>query len=364
MNYFVLEILTASWDVFLKSAPFMLFGFLVAGLLKVFVSPEKIAQYLGRGKIRSVFLAALAGIPLPLCSCGVVPAAAGLKKQGANRGATISFLISTPETGMDSIPLTYVLMGPLMALMRPVAAFVTSLTAGILENYFGKPPTGDSGVAPRETHNNSCSCQSACAGNPGLAHRIRSGLKYAYVELLGDIGPWFVIGVLVAGLISTLVPDNFAQAFLGGRFSAMLVMLAAGVPMYICATSSTPIAAALVLKGLSPGAALVFLLAGPATNVASLTMVASLLGKRALSIYLGAISTCALLFGWLTDMVYLSLSKSAPAALGQAADLLPPAVEIGGALLLIALIVNAALRAPREADDCRCSTREGIEPIK
>ena len=134
----IIEILAASWQVFLESAVYMLFGIFVAGILYVFLKPEKIGRYFGRGKVRSVLIAALAGIPLPLCSCGVVPAAAGLKRQGANNGAILSFLISTPETGIDSIPITYALMDPVITLMRPVAAFITAIIAGIFENFFGQ----------------------------------------------------------------------------------------------------------------------------------------------------------------------------------------------------------------------------------
>jgi uncharacterized protein len=369
MNIFF-EMLYASWDILLKSSIYMLFGFFVAGILYVFIKPEKINRYLGKGKIRPVFLSALAGIPLPLCSCGVVPAAAGLRKQGANKGATLAFLISTPETGVDSIPITYALMDPLMAVVRPLAAFVTSIVAGIAENFIGEKKTEETASFRRRLTEveGGCGSESGLLSASGKAltmrEKIMSGLKYAYVDLLADIGPWFIIGVLLAGVISYLIPDNFAELYLGSRFSSMLVMLVAGVPMYICATSSTPIAAALILKGLSPGAALVFLLSGPATNIASLSMVARFMGKRSLVIYLGSIAVFALLFGVLTDFIYMKLGMSAQAIVGRSTEIFPPALEFFAAGFLIILIVNAAWRKYKENPACSCSANRKVEPIR
>ncbi|MBW2193274.1 MAG: SO_0444 family Cu/Zn efflux transporter, partial [Deltaproteobacteria bacterium] len=286
MMRMILEILTASWHVFQESAIFMLFGFFFAGVLYVFIKPETIGRYLGKGKVRSVFLSALAGIPIPLCSCGVVPAAAGLKKQGANNGATLSFLISTPESGVDSIPLTYALMDPVITIIRPVAAFITAIVAGITENFFNRPDGAPDSPSPVTcADDDGCGCKNSTSdkSNPAKASmtaKILAGLKYAFVDLLGDIGKWFIVGILLAGMITYFIPDTVFESYLSNNFIAMLVMLAAGMPMYVCATSSTPIAAALVLKGLNPGAALVFLLAGPATNIASLSMVSGLLGRK------------------------------------------------------------------------------------
>jgi len=343
----IIKILAASWHVFLESAIYMLFGFFIAGVFYVFIKPEQVGRYLGKGKIRSVFLSALAGIPIPLCSCGVVPAAAGLKRQGANNGATLSFLISTPESGVDSIPLTYALMDPVITLVRPMAAFITAITAGITENLFGSP-----GGKPDHTLKDSCSPSTGCgcsgastdqtpsANTPFIA-KIFSGLKYAFVDLLGDIGKWFIVGILIAGGISYFIPESFFESYLTNNFTAMLVMLLVGMPMYVCATSSTPIAAALVLKGLNPGAALVFLLAGPATNIASLSMVSGLLGKRSLFIYLGSIAVCSLSLGILTDMLYYGIGITAKATAGQAAEIFPYYMEYSAAVVLALLLIFA-----------------------
>jgi len=350
----ILNILGSSWDMFLDSSIYMLFGLFCAGLIYAYSNTDTIGRYLGKGKIRSVFLSALIGIPIPLCSCGVVPAAAGLKKQGANNGATLSFLISTPETGVDSIPLTYALMDPLMTIIRPVAAFISAVTAGLAENFSGKPETSNELPLSSTQSLYCCKAASFSKQNPGFikSSKIYGGMKYAFIDLLGDIGKWFVIGLLISGLISYLIPDNMIETYLGNNFLAMLVMLITGIPMYVCATSSTPIAAALVLKGLNPGAALVFLLAGPATNIASLSMVYKMLGKKALLIYLFSISTCALLFGFLTDFLYKGLNISAKASVGKTAELIPLQAEIIAAIILTILLVNAIIREYRSPAAC------------
>jgi uncharacterized membrane protein YraQ (UPF0718 family) len=346
MLHMAYQILAASWHVFLESAVYMLFGFFFAGLLYVFVKPETISRYLGKGKVRSVFLSALAGIPIPLCSCGVVPAAAGLKRQGASNGATLSFLISTPESGIDSIPITYALMDPVITLVRPVAALITAIVAGITENFFNNSNDIPDSAPPDACSVDGCGCKKPVTDETGpagtsLSARILSGLKYAFVDLLGDIGKWFLIGVFLAGLITYFVPDNLFESYLSNNFLAMLVMLVIGMPMYVCATSSTPIAAALVLKGLNPGAALVFLLAGPATNIASLTMVSGLLGRKSLFIYLGSIAVCSLVLGFLTDMLYYGIGITAKASAGQFSEIFPYSIELTGAIVLLALLLFA-----------------------
>ena len=355
----IINILGFSWDMFLDSSIYMLFGLLCAGLIHAYSKTETIGNYLGKGKVRSVFLSALIGIPIPLCSCGVVPAAAGLKKQGANNGATLAFLISTPETGVDSIPLTYALMDPLMAIMRPVAAFISAVTAGLIENFVGKPEVSNESPFG-STQGLSCSKTAAFSKqNPGLikSSKIYGGMKYAFVDLLADIGKWFAIGLLISGLISYLMPDNLIETYLGNDLLAMFVMLITGIPMYVCATSSTPIAAALVLKGLNPGAALVFLLAGPATNIASLSMVYKMLGKKALLIYLLSISACALLFGFLTDFLYKGFNISAKASIGKTAELIPLHAQIIASIILTILLVNAIIREYRTPIACTCTNQ-------
>ncbi|MGA9178988.1 MAG: SO_0444 family Cu/Zn efflux transporter [Desulfobacterales bacterium] len=343
----IISILSASWQVFYESAVYMLFGFFIAGILYVFIKPETVGRYLGKGRVRPVLLAALAGIPIPLCSCGVLPAAAGLKRQGANNGATMSFLISTPESGIDSIPLTFALMDPIIALIRPVAAFITAIVTGLFENVL-LPPKSSSDNIPEVVCSGSGGCcstgtlenQTELSEKPFIA-KIVFGLKFAFVDLLGDIGKWFLFGIVLAGIITYIIPDSLFESYLSNNFTAMLVMLVAGIPMYVCATASTPIAAALVLKGLNPGAALVFLLAGPATNIASMSMISGLFGKKSLLIYLSSIAICSIVLGLFTDMLYYGMGISATATAGQAADIIPHYIQISSAVILAVLIIFA-----------------------
>ncbi len=345
----IISILSASWQVFYESAVYMLFGFFIAGILYVFIKPETVGRYLGKGRVRPVFLAALAGIPIPLCSCGVLPAAAGLKRQGANNGATMSFLISTPESGIDSIPLTFALLDPIIALIRPVAAFITAIVTGLFENVL-LPSKSSSDNIPEVVCSGSGGCcssssetQAELVEKPFIA-KIVSGLKFAFVDLLGDIGKWFLLGIILAGIITYMIPDSLFESYLSNNFTAMIVMLVAGIPMYVCATASTPIAAALVLKGLNPGAALVFLLVGPATNIASISMISGLFGKKSLLIYLCSIAICSVVLGFFTDMLYYGMGISATATVGQAADIIPHYIQLSSAVILAALIIFALCR--------------------
>ena len=273
-----------------------------------------------------------------------------LRKQGATPGATTAFLISTPESGVDSIAVTYALMDPVMTVARPVSAFITAFTAGVLENLFGyRRPT-----AP-PVRDLTCPVDGCCDGvncDPAVhrrhhspAEKIRAGLRFAVKDLWGDIAGWFLLGLLLAGLITVLVPEDLFSGYLGGGLPAMLLMVAVGVPLYICASASTPIAAALILKGVSPGAALVFLLAGPATNMAAITVLLGVMGKRATAIYVGAIAVCAVLLGLAVDAVYAGLGISARAAAGQAAEVFPAAVQWLAALAVVAMSVKPVTRS-------------------
>ena len=330
---FVVQVLTEGWAVLAESAPYLLFGFLAAGVLHAFVSTDAVGRHLGNSRVGSVVKAALVGIPLPLCSCGVLPAAIGLRRKGASKGATLSFLVSTPETGVDSMALTYALMGPVFAVVRPLAAFLTAVVAGVSENLWGDD-------APPPEVKLPCGCaETPLPDSAPLGARLREGLRYAFVNLLGDLAPWLGVGFLLAGLIGVLVPDAFIQTYLGQGWVPLLVMLAVGIPLYICATASTPIAAALLLKGLSPGAALVFLLVGPATNLASLSVLSGTLGLGTTARYLAAIAGTALAMGWLLDVTLPGLGAMVAAGVGGGGEIFPAGLELASALLLVALAV-------------------------
>lgn len=275
----------------------------------------------------------------------MLPAAASLKKQGANNGATMAFLISTPESGVDSIAISYALLDPVMTIARPVVAFVTAAVAGITENVFNNEK-GSSQVVPDLT----CPVDGCCDGEEcppdrhsahhTLGEKLKAGIGYALRELWSDIAGWFFIGLLLAGVITTLIPSDFLMQHLGGGISSMLIMLVIGIPIYICATASTPVAASLILSGISPGAALVFLLTGPATNVTSLTVLLKVIGKRATVIYLVALAVSAVLFGLILDGLYSVMGLSAKAMAGQAAEIIPYWIKLAGAFLLLGLSVK------------------------
>ena len=308
-----------------EMSPFLLLGFFFAGLLHAFVPGAVYSRYLSGHNFRSVFYAALLGVPLPLCSCGVLPTAMSLRKQGASKGATAAFLIATPETGVDSIAATYSLMGLPFAITRPVVAFCTALFAGVLVNRFdngndtqGKP-CYDTGLQPYDTptatktccheedehEEHSCCCHHHETSNlkSQTSNRFLSALRYGFVDMMGDIGKWLVIGLIIAGLITVFVPDSYFEVFKDNTALSMLLVLAIAIPMYICATGSIPIAVALIMKGLTPGAALVLLMAGPACNVASMLVIGKQLGKKSLALYLFAIICGAVVAGNIIDLM-------------------------------------------------------------
>ena len=287
-----------------EMSPYLLLGFLFAGLLHSFVPSKLYHRYLSKPTFGSVVNAALLGIPLPLCSCGVIPTAMSLRREGASKGATTSFLIATPQTGVDSILATYGMMGLPFAIVRPVAALFTALFGGAAANIFGKESEGDSAaeVPAHDHHHDHCDCGSDCRTHNH--NKLLEALRYAYVDMIADIGKWLLIGLLVAGLITVLIPDNAFTLFQGNTLASMLLVLCIAVPMYLCATGSIPIAVALMLKGLTPGAGLVLLMAGPACNFASMLVVKKVLGTRSLIIYLASIVVGAVGFGYLIDFLH------------------------------------------------------------
>ncbi|MFH0757420.1 MAG: permease [Bacteroidota bacterium] len=270
-----------------EMSPYLLLGFFFAGVLRVVFPQRIITKYMGQRNFRSVLNASLLGVPLPLCSCGVLPTGIGFYKNGASRGSTISFLISTPQTGVDSILATYSLLGLPLAIIRPVVALVTGVLGGLAGNL------ADKNGVPEKPH--------AITEVEQPERTVKELFRYGFVELLQDISKWLIIGMLVAALLSVLIPGDFFTNRISSEYLAMILMLAASVPLYICATGSIPIAAVLLMKGLSPGAALVLLMAGPATNIATMAVVGNAMGKKTLWIYLSSIIGGALFFGVLVN---------------------------------------------------------------
>jgi uncharacterized membrane protein YraQ (UPF0718 family) len=355
-------ILLECWGILKEAAPYVIFGFFAAGILKAVIPEDLVAKHLGQNGTRSVLKASLFGIPLPLCSCGVIPVAIGLRKQGASKGATASFLVSVPETGVDSVAITWALLDPLMTIVRPIAAFITAVVTGMFINLI--PDTKE--IQSRSPQNG-CGCSSHSKNEAedfphkeSLKSRIEKGLIYAFSDLLKDIGGWLMLGIAIAGIISFFVPVGFIEQYLGGEYSSLLIMLVIGIPLYICASASTPIAAALVLKGLSPGAALVFLLAGPATNAATMTVVAKHLGKTATVVYATAIAICSLAMGWVVNRIYAWADIDVMTWVKHAEHTTESLLYPASAILLLALLLRNYL--PEKKSDgpgCGCHEQPG-----
>jgi uncharacterized membrane protein YraQ (UPF0718 family)/copper chaperone CopZ len=315
---FLTEILVASWWMLAAMAPYLLLGFVIAGLLSAFISPEWVERHLGGSRVGQIFKASLFGVPLPLCSCGVIPVAASLRRHGAGKGATTAFLLSTPQTGVDSIAVTYALLGPFLAVFRPIAALVTGFFGGTLVHVFDRdevtaaeraaPTTsdmtcGDGCVDEAAVENDSVCCDDEeCAGNQRRGgSALSAALRYGLVTLPRDIGNALLVGILLSGVISVLVKPAALEGVLGRGLVPILVAMAVGVPLYVCATASVPIAVAMIHAGLSPGAALAFLISGPATNAATLTTLWRVLGWRSMMIFLLTVMLGALGSGLAVD---------------------------------------------------------------
>ena len=293
----LINIIKESVFLWMAMAPYLLMGMLFAGILHVFLGTEFISRHLGGRGFSSIFKATVFGIPLPICSCGVIPVAASLKKEGASKSATLGFLVSTPTTGVDSILATYSLMGPLYAIFRPLAAFFSGITIGALNYFFNREK--EEPVKPKIAQQ-----------KLATRHKFKEVFSYGFLELAEDIGKWLIIGVVIGGFLTAIIPQDLVLQYFSNPWLHFLVMLVLAVPLYVCATGSIPIAAALIHKGFSPGAALVFLIAGPATNAVTLSFVRSKLGKRAFYLYLIAIIVVSILSGIIFNLVWKGMGAN------------------------------------------------------
>ena len=308
----------------LDAAPWLLIGLVIGGLIKSLMPTRLLEKHLKGEGLLPVIKAALIGAPLPLCSCGVVPAALGLRRAGASKSSTVSFLVSTPETGVDSISVTYAMLGPVMAIVRPVAAVTSAITAGLLVGRSNQQTTRQADIATGSSQNGESGC---CPTQPAIPVRVEaaccspgtetvsccssdmaspgkrdwlSGIHYAFTDLYASILFWLCVGLLFSAAVQTWLPPDFLARW-GSGLPAMLVMMAVSIPMYVCATASTPIAAGLLMAGISPGTVLVFLLAGPASNIGSMGIIRKELGQRALAAYLAGVAVTAIAGGLLLD---------------------------------------------------------------
>jgi len=355
------------WEILKEASVFLIFGFLLAGALAVFVPEGLLTRLVGTGRVKSVLWASVLGMPLPLCSCGVLPTALGLRKQGATPGATVAFLVATPETGVDSISLTYALTDPVMTVFRPIAGVAMAIAAGLATNLFGVPrprqaeapllPRGVEDPPPNQAvhgdvyddgHDHAPGWRSSAEdgarrGTAAMA-AARRVIRYAFVELLDDVSYWLVLGIVLSAVVTVALPAELFQGIWGGGIASMVLMLILGVPLYTCASSSTPMAAALALKGLSPGAVLVFLLAGPATNIGGLVVLLKVLGRRAVAVYLAAVVTLTLAAGFALNAVYHVWGLDPSATFGTAPEFVPNPIKNAGALAFVGLLIFSMYR--------------------
>ncbi|MEH6347300.1 MAG: SO_0444 family Cu/Zn efflux transporter [Bermanella sp.] len=316
-------------DLFTESAPFLLMGLLLAGIIRQLIPDSWINKTLGKDS--SVITAALIGTPLPLCSCSVIPAAMGIRRAGASKASTASFMVATPETGLDSVGVTLALMGPVMAIARPISAISSAIVAGLLVRKF------DVETPPKQEEVKSC-CKGGSKTPPkGALEKARVVLQYGYGKLLADFMGWLLVGLFFAALIQTFVPPTLLSQY-GSGVLAMVLVILVSIPMYICATASTPIAAGLMLSGISPGAALVFMLAGPATNIATLMVVKNELGPRSLIAYLSGVIITALVMGLSLDFILETFDITITVSQGEHGDMT-------NALYMVSAVILASLMA-------------------
>ncbi|MEN4053089.1 MULTISPECIES: SO_0444 family Cu/Zn efflux transporter [Sulfurimonas] len=350
----ITNFLTALFDLSNAMAPYILFGLLFAGILHVFVPQSIVKNHLGKDSLWSVIKATLFGIPLPVCSCGVIPLAAGMKKSGASNGATLSFLISTPITGVDSILATYGIFGWIFTLYRVVTSMIISIIAGVLANFYGQNVQD---LTQEEEKASSCESESCCLSScesEQKESKIKSALIYAFGTLLEDIASPLLLGLMFGALITVVIPENLSDVLLAYSWLSYIIVIMIAVPMYVCATASLPIAAGLMLAGVSPGAAFVFLSAGPATNTVTIGVVKKMLGSRTLIIYLGTIIVGSILFGLGLDGLFAGVDVKELVHMDEEAGVFAwsSTVVLWGFILYY--VIKASFFTKKECSDGSC----------
>jgi len=334
MTEWLTEVPVNFWAVLGEMAPYLLFGFLVAGVLSVSISPEFVERHLGGRGVWPVVKASAFGVPLPLCSCGVIPVAASIRSHGASKGATTAFLISTPQTGVDSILVTFSLLGPIFAVFRPLAALVAGVLGGAI---VAATETGGATAGPAQK------CHKACCSPGPRRSRTTRALAYGFVALPRDIGRTLLVGLAVAALISAIVPEGYFSSVVPPGPWQILVLMLVGIPVYICATASIPIASGLILTGVSPGSAFALLMTGPATNAATVATIWKILGKRTCLIYLATMMVAAFVGGLVLDGIVTAHQVQAAMHHGW----MPGWVKTVSAAALLGVLAAGAFYRPR-----------------
>jgi hypothetical protein len=334
------NLLTIFWNLVMESAPWLLIGYLLAGIIKQLIPSEWVHKQLAKPGFVSIVKGALIGAPLPLCSCGVIPTALAVRKAGASKGATSSFLVATPETGVDSISFSYAVLGPVFAIARPIAALTSAIITGLLVNSFDKEEVAE----PVKAESSCCQSeqQEQPKAEPSLGEKFVAAVQYGYGRMISDTAKWLVIGLVAATIITAIVPQSFFLQW-GDGLLAMIVMVIVGLPMYICATASTPVAAGLLFAGISPGAALVFMLTGPATNIATMGVIKEQLGIRSLIAYMTGVIVTAIASGLLLNELYAAYGWQLQISMMEHGESYPLWRQLA-AVLLCALLARVCLQ--------------------
>jgi uncharacterized protein len=336
----ILNILREMWAILGEMSVYLLFGFLIAGILSILISPETVERHLGGKGIWPVIKATLFGVPLPLCSCGVIPVATSLRKHGATKGATTAFLLSTPQTGIDSILVTYSLLGMVFAIFRPIVAAITGVLGGAIVNTLdhendGIKKTTEINAEPTESKDD----DKCCCHTPPPRSKFYEAMHHGFVVLPSDLRGSLLIGLIIAGLIGVFVPTSyFAETFMAGGLLAMIVMMLIGIPTYVCASASVPMALAFLAKGISPGAVLVFLITGPVSNAATIVTIWKIMGRSTTLVYLLVSAITALAAGLLLDLIF-NLGNISITSQIATQTMLPDEIKTIASIILISILV-------------------------
>ncbi len=367
---FTTSFLVNTWQLIAEMAPYLLFGFAVAGLLHLLIRREWVQRWLGKPGLSGVAKASVIGVPMPLCSCSVIPVAASLHKSGASKGATASFLSSTPQTGIDSILATYALMGGLFTTVRVAVAFISGLVSGLLVDIFTTRKTDSKSPSLSPTISLSPTSQLTPAAapdfnqlspltypqskpSPQVKHSLRDALRYGLITLPADLAKALILGLLLAGLITTLLPENWISGHWSSGPLSFLLATAISLPLYVCATASIPMAYALIAAGLSPGAALIFLIMGPATNTATVVAVWQMLGRAATLTYLGSLLAISWIAAWLFNLLNPTIEQGAHLHAHCPEDL--SAIQHLSASSLICLLLVSLILSKRKTKKTCCA---------
>ena len=295
----ILSSLKDSWHIIAQFAPYLLLGFVVASFLQYLIPEDFIVKQLGKKGFLSILRSTLWGIPLPLCSFSVIPVASSIKNSGASKGSTIAFLSATPQTGVDSLLATAALLGWPFAIIKLIIAFIAGIISGVLVDFI------DTKKENKFIEFDFCPLLNK------KKNLKENSLKYFFITLPLDLYKPLLIGILIAGFIPNLIQSNL-PSYLSDGFYSFLSMTFISLPLYVCAVESIPVAYTFLLKGISLGSILIFLIIGPATNSATILAAMKIIGKKSTFIYIFTLVLIAWFSAYLIDGYLFNLEIEPP----------------------------------------------------